>query len=142
MIPGKRYKHIRGPTLTNWQRRQPAKEFRFWLVKRPTAVKYARVYIWWANRCSVFKSELVSSTQVIKDSDPADKSDTVLKTKEGRIHNRRRGYEMVGRIIVARRRHHDYARRAATLKARDALMRMSVGRIVSAVGAGNARRLR
>jgi hypothetical protein len=35
----------------------------------------------------VFKSELVSSTQVIEDSNPADKSDTVLKTKERRIHN-------------------------------------------------------
>ena len=139
MICGKRYKNIRGPD--ELQRRQPAKQFRFRLVKRPPAVKYAGVYICRANRRSVFKSELVSSTQVIKDSNAADKSDTVLKTKEGRSHNRGRRYEIVGRIVVARRRHHDYARRAATLKARDARMRMCVSRILSAVGAGNARSL-
>ena len=63
------------------------KSFRFRLVKRPPAVEYARVYICRANRRRVFKRELVSSTQMIEDSDAADKSDTVLKTKERRIHN-------------------------------------------------------
>ena len=104
-------------------------------------MEYARVYICWANRCSVFKSELVSSTQVIEQSDAADKPDAVLETIEGRIHNRWRGYEIVGRIVVARRWHDDYARRAATMKTRDARMRMSVNKIVSAIRARNAWRL-
>ena len=84
----------------------------------------------------------MGSTQVIEESDAADKPDTVLDTKEGRIHKHWRGYEMVGRIVVARRGHNDNARGAAPLKAGDAWMRMSVIRVVSAVGTRNARRLR
>ena len=82
----------------------------------------------------------MSSTQVIEQPDAADKPGIVLETKEGRIHNSWRGHEIVGRIIVGRRGHDDDARRAATLKAGDA-MRMSLRKIFSAVGAGNARRL-
>jgi hypothetical protein len=109
------------------------------LIKRPNALEYARFNICWTNRCSVFKSDFVSTTQVIEQSDTADKPDTVLETEEGRIHNRGRG-QIVGRIVIGRRGHDDDARRAATLKARDA-MRMSLIIIFSAVRAGNARRL-
>lgn len=117
-----------------------AGEVSYSLIKHPNALEYACLNIWRANRRSVFKSEFVSSTQVIEESDAADKPDTVLETEEGRIHNRWRGHEIVGRIVVGRRGHDDDARRAATLKAGDAL-RMSFSKIFSAVGAGNARRL-
>lgn len=80
----------------------------------------------------------MSSTQVIEQPDAADKPGTVLETKEGRIHNGWRGHEIVGGIVVGRRRHDNHARRAATLKTRDALMRVSLARIVSSVRAGNA----
>ena len=142
MIHGKRHQSIRGLNSTKCQKRQPVEQFRIRLVQRPHAVEYARVYICWTNRRSVFKSELMGSSQVIEESDAADKPDTVIETKEGCIHKRWRGYEMVGRIVVARRGHNDNARGATTLKARNASMRMSVTRIVSAVGARNARRLR
>lgn len=82
----------------------------------------------------------MSSTQVIEQPDAADKPGTVLETKEGRIHNGWRGHE-IGRIVVGRRRHDNNARRATPLKTRDALMRISLARIVSSIRAGNTLRL-
>jgi hypothetical protein len=140
MIPGKLHKICAARFRRNGKTSKAA-EFSIRLVKRPQALEYARVYIGRANRRSVFKRKLVSSTQVIEQSDAADKPDAVLETIEGRIHNRWRGYEIVGRIVVARRWHDDYARRAATMKTQRARMRMSVNRIVSAIRARNAWRL-
>ena len=77
-----------------------AGEVSYTLIKRPNALEYACLNIWRANRRSVFESEFVSSTQVIEESDAADKPDTVLETEEGRIHNRWRGHEIVGRGAV------------------------------------------
>jgi hypothetical protein len=108
------------------------------LIKRPNALEYARFNICWTNRCSMFKSDFVGTTQVIEQSNTADKPDTVLETEKGSIHNCR-CRQIVRRIVIGRRGHDDDARRAA-LKARDA-MRMSLTRIFSAVLAGNARRL-
>ena len=57
------------------------------LIKRPNALEYARFNICWTNRCSVFKSDFVGTTQVIEQSNTADKPNTVLETEEGSIHN-------------------------------------------------------
>lgn len=128
---------MRGPISTKWQdlnRRGNSVK----LITRPHAFKHARVYIG-ANRRSVLESELMSSTQVIEQPDATDKPDSVLEAKKGRIHIGCAGYKIVGRIVVARRRHDDNARRPAMLRARDAVM--SSTRIASRVGAGNAWRL-
>jgi hypothetical protein len=140
MIPGKLHKICAARFRRNGKTSKAA-EFSIRLVKRPQALEYARVYIGRANRRSVFKRKLVSSTQVIEQSDAADKPDTVLDTKEGRIHNGWPWYEIVRRIVVGRRRHDNNARRPTALILRNALIRISLSRIVSAVGAGNAWRL-
>jgi hypothetical protein len=139
MVRGKRNKDIRAQSTSG--KAQPVEEFRIQLVKRPQAVNHACVYISWANRRRVLESELVSSTEMIEQPDATDEPDGVLDAKEGRIHIGWSGYKIVGRVVVARRRHDDNARPAAMLRAREPVMRMSPARIVSSEGGGNAWRL-
>ncbi len=109
-------------------------------IKRPNTFEYARVYVFWTNGRSVLESKPVRATQVIDHSDSAYKPDTVLETKERRIHHRWRGCEMIGRIVIARRRDDDHLRRSAPLKAWVALLWPHIVRITPTARTGSRRR--
>ena len=80
------------------------------------------------------------ATEVIDHSDSAYEPDSMLETKERRIHHRWPGCEMIGRIVIARRRDHDHLRRPAPLKAWVALLRPHIVRIAPAARSGSTRR--
>src|SRR5918992_1178935 len=110
------------------------------LIKRPNTFEYTRVYVFRTNSCSVLERKLVCATQVIDHSHSANEADTVLETKERRIHQRWPGCEMIRRIVIRRIRDDDRLRRPTPLKAWVALLRPHIVRIPPAGRTGTIRR--